>query len=334
MSRCESAQALRLLVASSLLVALGAEAGPKVLLLPALGAPTGLTVGGRVLKAAPKDGHSTFTRNLRRLGASGWPDVAVEVRCLGGVARAVTDGEGSFQVHLAPDAGQLFPVGRADCEARAAKADPGLAPVEIVAAQAPFVVLSDFDDTLAITNVVDGPKLVEAALLQDENSQPAVPGMADFYRCLRADKPATPGFALVSGSPLQYTTRVARFLGKHGFPFFGLYLRDLGPDTLRGYKQPVLRALLGQLSNDVVLVGDSGEHDPEVYAEIRKEAGARVKAIYIRNAGRAADVRRFQDMVLFDDPALAARDAVSRGLASGPCVSQAFGADAGSGPSK
>ncbi len=310
------------------------DAGPKVLLLPAIGAPSGLTVGGRVLKAAPKDGHSSFTRNLRRLGASGWPEVAVEVRCLGGVARTTTNAEGGFEVQLTPAAGQQFPVGRADCEARAAKAEPGLAPVEIVAPQAPFVVLSDFDDTLAITNVVDGPKLVEAALLQDENSQPVVPGMADFYRCLRADKPATPGFALVSGSPLQYTTRVARFLGKHGFPFFGLYLRDLGPDTLRGYKQPVLRALLRQVPNDVVLVGDSGEHDPEVYAQIRSEAGPRIKAIYIRNAGRAADVSRFKDMVLFDDPAFAARDAAGRGLASPDCVAQAFGADAGVGLSR
>lgn len=323
MSRSQSTLA-GALVALLALLGVPAHAEPKVLLLPALGSPAGLTVSGRVLKAVPKQGHSAFTRNLRRLGASGWPGAQVEVRCLGQRAQVVSAEDGAFEARFAPDGGASFPTGPSGCEARVATAQPGSATVEIVAPAAPFVVLSDFDDTLAITNVVDAPKLVQAALLQDEATQPVVPGMADFYRCLRADKPAPPGFALVSGSPLQYTTRVARFLGAHGFPFFGLYLRDLGPDTLHGYKQPILRALLQQLPNDVVLVGDSGEHDPEVYAEIRREAGPRVRAIYIRNAGRAADVRRFEDMVLFDQPAQAAADAVAKGLASRQCVEQAF----------
>ena len=79
-----------------------------------------------------------------------------------------------------------------------------------------------------------------------------------------------------------------------------------------------------EVPNDVVLIGDSGEHDPEVYAQMRAEFPGRVKAIYIRNAGHAEDVKRFAGMLLFKHPREAALDAVTRGLASPECVARAF----------
>ena len=57
---------------------------------------------------------------------------------------------------------------------------------------------------------------MENALLKDSDSQEVVPGMAAFYGCLKA--PAAPAFALVSGSPVQFGSRVNDFLGRHGFP--------------------------------------------------------------------------------------------------------------------
>jgi len=109
----------------------------------------------------------------------------------------------------------------------------------------------------------------------------------------------------------------------------GLYLRELGPGTLSNYKQPLIRALLHALPHQVVLIGDSGEKDPEVYAQLRDELKGRVRRIYIRNAGKSSDARRFRDMVLFDTPEEAARDAVEQGLASPTCVEESFPRQAG-----
>jgi phosphatidate phosphatase APP1 len=78
----------------------------------------------------------------------------------------------------------------------------------------------------------------------------------------------------------------------------------------------------------VVLVGDSGEKDPEVYEQIREEFPGRVKAIYIRDAGRTEDKERFTDMVLFREAGEAAAHAVKSGLADASCVSAAFPAPA------
>ncbi len=314
---------MRSLTLVFLTLAANSWASAAVLLFPAVGTPGQVTLSGRVLKHAPSTGSSTFSKNLRRLTSPNWQGARVELRYAGRSVEVVSGHDGNFSVTLSGDK-EPFEVGLTTAEAHVMGADAGIATVDIVAPAAEFFVVSDFDDTLAVTNVVSTSKLVKAALMQDETNQPVVEGMAEFYGCLKEDKVARPGFALVSGSPAQYLSRVRAFLNGHGFPVFGIYLRDLGPSTMSNYKQPVIRSLLKELPNQVVLVGDSGEHDPEVYAQIRAEFPERVKAIYIRNAGHAVDAKRFSGMVLFKNAKEAAYDAVTKGLASAQCVSRAF----------
>lgn len=300
-----------------------AWAGPLVLLFPAVGAPGGVTLSGRVLKSAPTGGSSTASRNLRWLTSSNWEGAPVEVRFAGRSATTTSGHDGNFEVALSPGDGQRFPPGLSSAEAHVDGAEVGRATVDILAADAPFFVVSDFDDTLAVTNVASGGAIKES-LFKDASTQGVVDGMAGFYGCLREGKPARPVFALVSGSPVQYVARITQFLLRHDFPTFGLYLRDFGPKTLSGYKPPAIRKLLAALPQPVVLVGDSGEKDPEVYAEIRAEFPDRVKAIYIREAGGPQDAKRFDGMLHFTHPREAAWDAVAKGLADAACVRAAF----------
>jgi len=308
-------------IALILVTAAAAHAEPKVLLFPALGTPQRVTVSGRALEHAPTKGSSTLSTNLRRLAASNLEDAKVEVRAFGQSVTTKTDGDGNFTASFVP---KKAAPGFTTAEAKVKGSEVATATVTIVSPDAPFFVVSDFDDTIAVSKVTSKRGLLKTALLADGETQPPVEGMAAFYRCLEQDKKARPGFALVSGSPLQFSGRIGTFLTKNGFPVFGLYLRDLGPSTLSDYKQPIIRSLLEALPNKVVLVGDSGEHDPEVYAQLRKENPDRVLAVYIRNAGRAEDAARFDGMMLFDKPEDAARDAVKRGLASASCVDAAF----------
>jgi phosphatidate phosphatase APP1 len=305
------------------LLAVSAHAAGAVLLFPAIGTPSQVTLSGRVLKHSPSGGSSTFSKNLRRLTSSNWNGASVEVRYADRTATVQSSGDGNFSVTLT-SGDKPFEVGLATAEANVKGAETGAATVNIIAPKAPFFVVSDFDDTLAVTNVVKGTQVVKAAFFEDESSQPVVEGMSAFYGCLESDKPARTGFALVSGSPQQYVNRVRSFLAAHRFPVFGIYLRDLGPSTLSGYKQPVIRALLTQIPNEVVLVGDSGEKDPEIYKQMAAEFPGRVKAIYIRDAGRAEDKKRFEGMYLFEHPREAALDAMAKGLVTKECVARAF----------
>lgn len=306
------------------LTSVASWAGARVELFPAVGTPSEVTVSGRVVKSsAPASHGAALERNLRRLAARSWKGARVEVRWAGQAITVDSGEHGAFSATFR--AGEVaFPEGPRPAEAVLAGAETGTATVNVVAAEAPFLVVSDFDDTVAVTHVLEPAKLLKSALLQDETSQELVAGMPQFYRCLQEVSPSRPGFALVSGSPTQYVGRVDAFLRRHDFPPVGLYLRSLGPTTLSNYKQPLIRALLERVPNKVVLIGDSGEKDPEVYAELLGEYGARVLAVYIRDAGNTQDKARFKDMVLFDTPAQAARDAARRGLASTTCVEQAF----------
>ena len=307
------------------LVALPVWAQPQILLFPAVGQPGEVSVHGRVLKEAPTGGSNVLSKNLRRLTAPNWEGAPVEITWRGVTVNTRSGHDGVFEATFKLPGERRPAPGLDIIEARVPGAVAKTS-VRIVDDAAPFIVISDFDDTVAVTNVTSRRGLLKSALLQDGTTQPAVNGMNLFYRCLIDEQPGpTPGLAFVSGSPHQFAPRILTFLTRHGFPLAGLYLRDLGPDTLSGYKQPAIRKILGRMKQKVIFIGDSGEHDPEVYAEMRREFPDRVLEIYIRDAGRTSEPSRFEDMVLFKDGQDAAAHAVKKGYISQACYEQSFG---------
>jgi phosphatidate phosphatase APP1 len=307
-------------------------ADPAIILYPQLGRPDHVTVAGRVLQSKPSKGSSTLSRNLRRLMAPNWSGAPVEAAFFEVKGKATSGHDGSFELRLDAPPKKPFALGLATVDAQVPGASERSA-IRVVGDDAPFVVVSDFDDTVAVTNVLHKDKLLAAALLKDADTTPPVEGMSAWYRCLQGagEKKVEPAFALVSGSPVQFTSRITAFLSAQGFPFMGLYLRDLGPDTLKGYKQPIIRKLAAELPNPLVLIGDSGEHDPEVYAEMVGELKGRVLRVYIHDVGRSEDPKRFEGMFLFKDARAAAKDAVDRGLMSKACLEKAFATADGGG---
>jgi phosphatidate phosphatase APP1 len=299
-------------------------AKPGILLFPAIGRPTHVIISGRTLREEQGDKGSPLKRNLKRLAARNWEDAPIEVRFAGRVLRIASGEDGEFEAAFPAPAGSPFPLGERTAEVTIPGAS-GTARVEIISDEAPFFVISDFDDTVAVSNVTSEVGLVRSGLLEDAYTQPVVPGMAAFFRCLRGDKDPQPGFAFVSGTPVQYSRRMEDFLAGHAFPSAGLYLRNVGPRTLSGYKEPTLRRLLFQLPQKAILVGDSGEKDPEVYAEIRREFPDRVAAIFIRQVGEKTAPKRFEGMFLFEQAEDAAREAVAKGFMSQACLDREFG---------
>lgn len=300
-----------------------AVAKPAILLFPGIGRPTQLTVFGRVLRDEPTAGSSVFSRNVRLLTAANWVGAPVEVAFGTQKLHATSGHDGIFEVTFTAPMGRPFGTGLQRFYARVPGAN-ATGTAEIVPDEAAFLVISDFDDTVAVSNVTRRTGFLTAALLQDARTHPVVEGMPALYRCLQQDKEVMPGFAFVSGSPQQFGIRMQGFFQKHGFPFGGVYLRNLGPSTLSRYKQPVLRRLLSTFPQRVIFLGDNGEHDPEVYAEMKKEFPDRVLAIYIRDVGGSGGAARV-DGLLFKEPIEVARDARARGFLSDSCFDRAFG---------
>ncbi|MGC3998893.1 MAG: DUF2183 domain-containing protein [Anaeromyxobacter sp.] len=297
--------------------------GPALILPPSLARPDLAWVFGRVQRERQGRHGPAYLRTTRTLAARNWEDAPVEVTLLGQTVTARSGHDGEFEVAIPAPPGQPFPAGPLQARVSVPGAS-GVAVVRVVPPEAPFLLVSDLDDTLAHTHVTSLRAMLRTVFLLDARTQPVVEGMAAFYRCLSAAQPAPP-LAIVSGSPVQLTRRIRRFLARHGFPPASLYLRNLGPGTLSGYKEPVLARLAERFTQPFVLVGDSGEHDPEIFSAFSRAHPGRVLAAYVRRATALAEpAARYDGLVRFDDPAEAARDAARRGLAPADAVERAF----------
>ena len=177
-------------------------------------------------------------------------------------------------------------------------------------------IISDIDDTVKISDVSDRRSLLENTFLLDFR---AVPGMAPLYR-----EWSETGVSVhfVSSSPWQLYAPLEEWLDASGFPRSPMTLKSVrfrdetlfnlfkdGTETKPEAIEPILRRYSGR---KFVLVGDSGEQDPEVYSALMRKYPDQVLGVYIRNVtGESARGARLASVFegidpdrwrLFEDP--------------------------------
>jgi len=116
--------------------------------------------------------------------------------------------------------------------------------------------------------------------------------LASFYRALRdgaGGNEANPVF-YVSSSPWHLYGPLVDFMRLQGIPLGPLLLREIGlRDVFKltkhgNHKLEKIELILRFYPRmRFVLIGDSGERDPEIYAEILRRHPNSVRMIYIRN---------------------------------------------------
>ena len=169
-----------------------------------------------------------------------------------------------------------------------------------------FGIISDIDDTILVSHVLDKSTLLKNSLAVPPARRDAVPGMAVLYQRLLKQNPApdTSPVFYVSASPRQLTDNLRTFLSGQGFPRGVLRLKDVsahGEGTLLGKNQQAykLRAietiLLAYPQVRFALFGDDGEQDPEIYAALRKKFPAQIQGVWIRRVDPSPDRARFPD---------------------------------------
>jgi len=188
-------------------------------------------------------------------------------------------------------------------------------------------VISDIDDTVKVSNVGDHKTLLEQTFLLDFA---AAPGMAVLYREWSTEDT---GFHFVSSSPWQLYDPLREFLDRDGFPWASFSLKPLrfrdetlidlfkkGTET----KPAAIEKILDQYpERKFVLVGDSGEQDPEVYADFLRKRPDQILKVYIRNVTEeSSDNDRFAVLFagidndrwqLFDDPKTLGLPSITQG---------------------
>ncbi|MGH7460761.1 MAG: App1 family protein [Longimicrobiales bacterium] len=198
--------------------------------------------------------------------------------------------------------------------------------------KAEYGVISDLDDTVVRTDVQSVPRMIRAIALGNAHTRLPFPGVAAFYRALqlgRAGQALNPVF-YVSSSPWNLYDLLDEFLAVRGIPAGPLILRDwgIGVNAARNapHKLEAIAHILDAYPKlPFILIGDSGQQDPEIYSEVMARYPARIQAAYIRNVTpqpeRSAAIKNLirqvtesgSTMVLTDDTLAAARHAVERG---------------------
>ena len=296
-------------------VAASARDPGRLIVYPSHGSPTAFVARGRFIE---DEGDQTPRKRASKL-RNAWNTLRTlesdEIK--GATLRVVvarehaftvqTDDDGVWQVEArldAPLAPGRQPVIVTAIDDKGHPAPPGRGWLYVLPASPGVAVISDFDDTVVHTGVTSKRQLLKNSLGRNAAQLKVVRGAPATYRAfLQAGARAV---FYVSGSPQNFTERVEAFLRKNGLPHGPLFLKNFGKDPTFAqdtFKLGHLRRILAAHPEArFLLVGDSGERDPEIYAQLRGQLPQQVLGIVIRRVeGDSSPPGRFTGMTVVSD---------------------------------
>ncbi|MGM0521598.1 MAG: App1 family protein [Pseudomonadota bacterium] len=271
------------------------------------GSQQGVFVMGRVFRQAPlgraipRWGFFRDTADVaRRIFRRGLAETQVEVYLGENQHQVVTDQDGYFDVRVPLEHPLPIDVSwhRADIWVRAKGEAPIRTHVEVFVPppEADLLIISDIDDTVMFTGVAEKLKMLYRLFVKKPHRRTAFPGVASLYQALhrgqsgKAERP----ILYVSRGPWAIYELLEAFFQLNRIPVGPiLFLREWGiswrhplPRRAEDHKRDLIDRMLALFDGlPCVLIGDSGQHDPEVYADIVKAYPHRIAAIYIRQVG-------------------------------------------------
>jgi phosphatidate phosphatase APP1 len=271
------------------------------------GTGTRIRLRGRVLEdegiplAGERDSAWRNVLNtLRRFESDEVPGARVRAQIAGAVQELVTDGEGHFDTWITPR--EALPADRLWHEASFELLAPlfegrpsptAVGRVLVPPATAKLGIISDLDDTVVQTGATDPRALLRSVFLANARTRLPFPGVAELYRALQAGVAGAEHNPLfyVSSSPWNLYDVLSDFLALREIPEGPILLRDWGlserellPTSHGSHKLDAIRGIMDLYPTlPFLLIGDSGQEDPEIYRQVVAHYPSRVLAIYIRN---------------------------------------------------
>jgi phosphatidate phosphatase APP1 len=271
-----------------------ARRSDPIVILPYLGygTPEKLSLCGRVLEDegfGPTADSQRRWRNLvdflKRMESDEVPGVRLRATLGGSAVETLSDSQGYFHVEL--DVPSLQPGWHEIALDLPDLSVTGTGRVLVPATDAEFGVISDLDDTVVQSDVTRKVRMLLELALSNAHTRKPFEGVAAFYRALHRDRNP---FFYVSKSPHNLYAPLLEFLQHQQLPPGPLLLRDFGLRMRKDHKTRAIDHILSTYPGlSFILVGDSGEMDPEIYTEILGRHPGRIRVIYIRSVDRSGD---------------------------------------------
>lgn len=295
-------------------------------------------VAGRVMEnrgeLEPQD-DDTLWDNLeamyRRFASREAPGVRLAAHYATVRAQTVSDAEGYYQTKFRLPAALTPPAGwikvRMEAENAADYAQtiaPAEADVLIPPATAQYGVISDIDDTVVVTHAPHLLKMARMVFLNNARTRMPFPGVASFYQALQrgaGGQDQNPIF-FVSSSAWNLYDLLVDFMELNQIPAGPLLLTDYGANQsgflFSGHAthklEQITRILTTYPQLPFILIGDSGQRDPEIYQQVVRAFPERILTIYIRDVSQAkrdAAVRLIGGALQADVPMLLIADTLA-----------------------
>lgn len=168
--------------------------------------------------------------------------------------------------------------------------------VFVVADEQRIGVVSDVDDTVMVTALPRPMLAAWNSFVLDEHARTATPGMAVMLHRLLEQRPTSPVVYLSTGA-WNVAQTLSRFLSRNLYPSGPLLLTSWGPTEDRWFRSGLEHKVtqLDRLAREFpevrwLLIGDDGQHDPEIYSGFVHRYPEHVAAIVIRNLSPAEAV--------------------------------------------
>ena len=228
------------------------------------------------------------------------PGARVRIHCGGVVREVITDRHGYFNACLELPPQPL--VASLWCEYLVELAEPqqsedrvtSRGEILLATPAARRIIVSDIDDTVIFTGVSNKLRMLWRLFAHSAEDRVPFPGIAALYRGLYTGRDAAEHNPMiyVSRSPWSIYPVLEEFFQQHRFPVgpvlqlrdWGVTLRHPFPRLARGHKRELVERVLAVYPDlPLVLIGDSGQHDPELYAATVRRHPGRVAAVYVRD---------------------------------------------------
>ncbi|MDY7103874.1 MAG: phosphatase domain-containing protein [Actinomycetota bacterium] len=257
-----------------------------------------------VAASGPEAWWQRVKRMYRRFATDEVPGVELRLRLGRAVAEATTDDEGYYRAVLtAPGVDTASSVHEMIVEVVDPPEDT---PVEVLEARAMIpaatstrMLVSDIDDTVLQSGAMRTAELILTTATGSAFTRSWFPGVAELYRGLTGGTEHTPAnpVVYVSSSPWNLYDFLTAFIRRSALPDGPLFLRDLGVDADRfvkgshsEHKRAAIDEILDTYDLPLVLSGDTGQHDPEIYRDVADAHPGRIEAVLLRHV--AGDARK------------------------------------------
>lgn len=171
------------------------------------------------------------------------------------------------------------------------------------------VIISDIDDTVLVTHVARILRMVATTLFGNALTRQLFPGSAELYRALRHG--TTPHIRernpiiYVTSSPFNLHALLRLVFKENGLPDGAYFMTDWGIDIDKWFKighaehklHSIEQAFAWHPNKPVILVGDSSQHDTDVYVETALAHPGKVDQILIRDVTGPEHIGQFQAKV-------------------------------------